>query len=72
MESELDITKLIHRGGIFVDVEGNSPKEIYETISKRIELPEGISAEQISSALNAREMVLSTAVGNAFHMPEPL
>ena len=69
MESELDITNLIHRGGIFVDVEGNSPKEIYETISKRIELPEGISAEQISSALNAREMVLSTAVGNGIALP---
>ena len=69
MESELDITKLIHRGGIFVDVEGNSPKEIYETISKRIELPEGISAEQISSALNAREMVLSTAVGKGIALP---
>ena len=69
MENEVDIAKLIHRGGIYIDVEGSTPKEIYDTISKRIDLPEEISAEQVASALNARESILSTAVGNGIALP---
>ena len=62
--SNADIAELIHRGGIFFDVEGSTPEEIYANISKKIKLPEDMTAEQVCSALCAREKVLSTAVGN--------
>jgi len=69
MENEVDVAKLIHRGGIYIDVEGSSPKEIYDNIAKRIDLPEGLTAEQVAGALNARESILSTAVGNGIALP---
>lgn len=69
MENEVDIAKLIHRGGIFKNVEGATPQEIYAKISKMIDLPEGMTSEQIYSALCAREEVLSTAVGNGIALP---
>lgn len=69
MENEVDISKLIHRGGIFKNVEGATPQEIYAKISKMIDLPEGMTSEQIYSALCAREEVLSTAVGNGIALP---
>lgn len=69
MENEVDVAKLIHRGGIYIDVEGSSPKEIYDNISKRIDLPEGVTAEQVANALYARESILSTAVGNGIALP---
>jgi nitrogen PTS system EIIA component len=68
-DSEVDITELIHRGGVFTDVEGSTPKEIYKNISARIKLPEGVSAELIYTSLCAREDVLSTAVGNGIALP---
>ena len=69
MENEVDIAKLIHRGGIFKNVEGKTPQEIYAKVCKMIDLPEGMTSEQVYSALCAREEVLSTAVGNGIALP---
>lgn len=69
MENEVDISKLIHQGGIFYDIEGSSPQEIYSKVSNLIDLPDGITSEQVYNALCAREQVLSTAVGNGIALP---
>ena len=64
MENETTLAELIHRGGIFKNVEGSSPEEIYNNFSKMIDLPYGMTSEQLYNALCTREKVLSTAVGN--------
>jgi PTS system nitrogen regulatory IIA component len=64
-----DLPVLIHRGGVFFDVEGTSPQEIYKNISEQIEKPEGVTSDLIYNALCAREQVLSTAVGNGIALP---
>lgn len=69
MENEVDVAKLIRRGGIFKDVEGNTPQEIYANVSKLMDLPEGVTPEMLCNALSAREEVLSTAVGNGIALP---
>ncbi|MCR4735516.1 MAG: PTS sugar transporter subunit IIA [Treponema sp.] len=69
MDTKIDISKLIHRGGIFKDVKGDCPEDIYAQISKMIDLPDGMTAEQVYNALCAREQVLSTAVGNGIALP---
>ena len=66
---EVDLAKLIHRGGVFKNVEGNTPQEIYAKICKMIDLPEGMSSDQVYKALCDREEVLSTAVGNGIALP---
>ena len=33
-EVEVDLAQLIHRGGVFKNVEGNTPQEIYAKVSK--------------------------------------
>ena len=38
MEDEVNISELIHRGGIFRNVEGSNPKEVYAKVSKMIEI----------------------------------
>ncbi len=69
LNENVDLAALIHRGGVFFDVEGNTPEEIYKKISEMIQIPDGLSAEQIYNALCAREKVLSTAVGNGIALP---
>jgi len=69
MEDIFDISPLIHRGGVFMDVEGSTPEEIYEKISKMLVLPDSIPSEQVYNALCAREKILSTAVGNGIALP---
>ena len=65
----VDLPLLIHRGGVLFDIEGKTPEEIYKIISEKIEKPQDVTAEQIYSALCAREQVLSTAVGNGIALP---
>ncbi len=69
MSQDVDIASMILKGGILTDIEGNTPKEVYENVCKKIELPSGMTAEMIYNALCAREDVLSTAVGNGIALP---
>lgn len=68
-ENEVDLVKLIHRGGVFKDVEGSTPQEIYAKVCKMIDLPDGMTSDTVYNALCAREAVLSTAVGNGIALP---
>ena len=68
-EFEVDLAQLIHRGGVFKNVEGSTPQEIYAKVCKMIDLPEGMTSDDVYNALCAREEVLSTAVGNGIALP---
>ena len=68
-EFEVDLAQLIHRGGVFKNVEGSTPQEIYAKVCKMIDLPEGLTSDDVYNALCAREQVLSTAVGNGIALP---
>ncbi len=68
-EVEVDLAQLIHRGGVFKNVEGNTPQEIYAKVCKMIDLPDGMTSDTVYNALCAREEVLSTAVGNGIALP---
>ena len=69
MENSFDISSLIHKGGVFRDVEGSTPEEIYEKVCKMLDLPDSITSDQVYNALCAREKILSTAVGNGIALP---
>ena len=63
MEEVTDIAELIHRGGIFKDVEGNTPEVIYEKVSKMIKLPEEMTAEQITAFLKLLKSRIAESAG---------
>ena len=69
LNQNVDLAALIHRGGVFFDIEGSTPQEIYKTISGMIKIPDELTSEQVYNALCAREQVLSTAVGNGIALP---
>ena len=68
-EVEVDLAQLIHRGGVFKNVEGSTPQEIYSKVCKMIDLAAGMTSETVYKALCDREAVLSTAVGNGIALP---
>lgn len=65
----VNLAELIHKGGVFKDVEGSSPEEIYKKITEMINLPAGLPAETVYNALCDREKIMSTAVGNGIALP---
>lgn len=64
-----DISELIKRGGVYRDVEGNTPEEVYKNVSGLIKLPATLSAQTACDALCSREKLMSTAVGNGIALP---
>lgn len=65
----IGIGEMIRKGGVYKDVPGSTTDEIYQNISKIVNLPDGMTSEQLYNALCAREHVLSTAVGNGISLP---
>lgn len=64
-----NLKKLLQKGGVFMDVEGSTPEEIYKNVSEKIDLPKSISKETVYNALCAREKIMSTAIGNGIALP---
>ena len=71
MTDGLDVYSLIKKGGIFYDVEGSTPGEIYANVFQKISLPPEADRDLVLSELVSREEILSTAVGNGFAIPHP-
>lgn len=63
------IADFVEKGGVFDNVEGSTPEEVYQNVTKMMELPAGLTATAICDALSAREKVMSTAVGNSIALP---
>ena len=71
MESNngIDIVRLIKRGGVYNDVEGDDLETVYENALNLIELPGDLDKEEVLNGLVAREHMLSTAVGGGIAIP---
>ena len=64
-----DLADLIERGGIFYDVRGKSPAQVYRYVAENMTLPVGYVRSDIEKELLEREKILSTAVGNGIAIP---
>ena len=61
-----DLSVLIQRGGVFDNVEGSTPEEIYKFVTDNMKAPFSLDSQTIYDALCSREKIMSTAVGNGF------
>ena len=71
MLSESSISGLIRNGGVFKDVEGSTPKEVFENLCAQIDFPASFDKKNLVEELSEREKILSTAVGNGIAIPHP-
>lgn len=65
----VDLAELIKKGGVFKDIEGSSPEEIYKNVISKINFSSDINPEIIYKALCDREKIMSTAVGKGIALP---
>lgn len=66
-----ELCTFIKRGGIFINVKGDKPEDIYRNVVKEISLPSGLEADKLLTELCQREELISTAVGNGIAIPHP-
>ena len=71
MISNFELGTLIERGGVYTDVEGTTPQEIYQSLTSLVQMPEGCTRQVMFQELSDREKILSTAVGHGIAIPHP-
>ena len=69
MASNVSITDLLLKGGVYANIPAKTAQEAYRFISQTINLPSDITADAFYAALCEREKVLTTAVGNGVALP---
>ncbi len=67
----VSISKLIKKGGVFHNIQGNTIGDIIGNIADVINIPEGLTKETVKASLLQREELMSTAVGNGIAFPHP-
>jgi len=61
--------ELLSRGGIFYNVEGDLPGQVIANAMRLMQLPHGIDRENLIAALQEREKLFSTAIGQGIAIP---
>ena len=69
MASEVSITELLLKGGVYNAVPAKNAQEAFRYISQTINLPNAVTADAFYTALCEREKILTTAVGNGVALP---
>lgn len=69
-ESEL-IVKMIKTGGVFYNIAGTTPADVFASSVSQVELPQGVTREALLSGLVERESLMTTSIGNGIALPHP-
>lgn len=64
-----ELSKLIRKGGVYRDEQGDTPEQIYKSVCSKLKLPDYLTKDAVYEALCARERLMSTAVGNGIALP---
>jgi PTS system nitrogen regulatory IIA component len=61
----------VERGGIHHDVDGRTPAEVLEAVTRLPGIPDGVDRTLLHQLLMGREALTSTGVGGGFAIPHP-
>lgn len=65
----MEIANLIQKGGVYYNIEGKTPEEVYKNVVDLLNLPASLDAKTVCDALCDREKFMSTAVGHGIALP---
>ena len=67
----VSLTQLLERGGIFTNIEGNTPIEVIKNAVQAMQLPAEVNPESLVFSLIEREELMPTAIGKGIAIPHP-
>lgn len=65
------IIKMIEAGGVYYNIAGNKPEEVFADALPHLTLPEGVDPEQMYAGLCEREGLMTTSIGHGIALPHP-
>jgi len=65
------VARMVRAGGVYYNVSGKNPAEVFDDAVARLELPSGVIAADLVAGLRERESLMTTSVGNGIALPHP-
>ncbi len=70
-DDEAMLLSAVREGGIFYNVDGQTPEEVLKEMVSLLHLPAGLTQEALFQALVEREKMSSTGIGQGVAIPHP-
>ena len=67
----VNLTRLLEKGGILFDIDGNTPIEAIKHAAAQMPLPQGMDKVTMIYSLIEREEMMPTAIGKGIAIPHP-
>jgi len=71
MSETEDLITMIREGGVYYNVSGLTPEEIFHDVVSQISLPSGVDSETLYRGLCERERLMTTSIGYGIALPHP-
>ncbi|MCD1654217.1 PTS sugar transporter subunit IIA [Treponema zuelzerae] len=70
--SESDsIVRMIETGGVYYNISGATPADVFASVIPELVLPACVSRESLLAGLIEREGLMTTSIGNGIALPHP-
>jgi len=65
------IVRMVEAGGVYYNIAGESPAEIFSDAVHQLALPRGVDPLVLLQGLREREALMTTGIGNGIALPHP-
>lgn len=65
------VIAMIRAGGVFYNVSGGKPEEVFADAVSQVTLPPGVDREVLLTGLCEREKLMTTSIGHGIAIPHP-
>lgn len=71
MNDSSDLIRMIEEGGVYYNVSGTSPEEVFADAVPNFVLPACVDADALRAGLCERERLMTTSIGGGIALPHP-
>lgn len=71
MTEQDGIIKMIREGGVYYNISGSKPEEVFTDVVSQLVLPPGIDRNALLDGLCQREKLMTTSIGYGIAIPHP-
>lgn len=71
MSDSDSIIRMIEQGGVYYNISGAKPEDVFADAVPHLVLPAGVKGEALLAGLCEREGLMSTSIGNGIALPHP-
>lgn len=71
MSDSEELVRMIEKGGVYYNISGATPDEVFADVLPHLALPPGVERERMYALLCEREGLMTTSIGSGIALPHP-